>query len=168
MDETNRDEARVYDIFDELGITEYKKYEHKAFFSAADADEEFFTLPGLNLKNLLVKNKKAGNYYMVILEDNVRMDVKHFKEVTGWGKIRFANDEEMWQLLKLTPGSVTPFALFNDTEKQITVVIGRDLGDAPDDELVNFHPCRNTATIALKKKDFMKYLEHMGNDVIFE
>jgi len=161
-------EKRFYDLLNELGITEFTIHEHDAIFSADDADEKGLIMDGLNLKNLLIKDKKAGDYYMVILDDHRHMDARHFKEVAGGGKTRFANEDEMWQLLKLTPGSVTPFALFNDTEKQITVVLEKQIADAEDDELVNFHPCRNTATLSMKKCDFMKYLKSMGNKVILE
>jgi Uncharacterized conserved protein len=168
MEAKNEDEKKLYEIFNALDIIDYKVYEHKAFFSIEDENDEFYNLPGVNLKNLLVKEKKKDKYYMVIIDDHGYMDQKHFKEVTGWGKIRFANEDEMMQLLKLTPGSVTPFSLFNDVDKKITVVIGHEVEDADDDELVNFHPCRNTATLALKKSDFMKFLNHMGNDIIYE
>jgi len=164
----NQDEARLYDILDQLGINDYKVYEHKPFYGAADAEEEFYTLPGHNLKNLLVKDKKSDNFYMIIINDQMKMDEKHFKAVTGWGKVRFSTEDEMWDLLKLTPGSVTPFSLFNDTDKRITVVIGEELRDAAGDDLVNFHPCRNTATLALKKSDFMKFIDYIGNPVIVE
>jgi Ala-tRNA(Pro) deacylase len=165
MDEN---EKKFYDILEKAGIDDYKVCEHDAIFSADDADEKGIRMEGLNLKNLLIKDKKVGDYYMVIIDDHRHMDAKHFKEVAGWTKTRFANEEEMWQLLRLKPGSVTPFALFNDTEKKITVVLEKQIADAADDEQVNFHPCRNTATLGMKKSDFMKYLELMGNKVILE
>ena len=161
-------EARVDEIFNETGITDYVVHEHDAIFSTEDAEEKGLIMEGLNLKNLLIKDKKRGNYYMLIMDDNHHMDTKHYKQVTGWTKIRFSTEEEMWDLLQLKPGSVTPFALFNDVDKQITVVLEKMIVDASDDELVNFHPCRNTATLSLKKKDFMKFLDYVGNKVIEE
>ena len=168
MSVNDQNESRLYEILKELGITDYKVYEHKAFFSCVDADEEYYNLPGHNLKNLLVKEKKSDRYYMVIINDKDHMDQKHFKEVTGWGKIRFATEEEMWQLLKLKPGSVTPFALFNDVDRKITVVLGREIAEADKEDIVNFHPCRNTATLALKNADFIRYLKYIGCSVIVD
>lgn len=105
---------------------------------------------------------------MVILEDHRHMDEKHFKDLTGWGKIRFAQEKEMWELLRLTPGSVSPFGLLSDKDHRVTVVLEKLITDAAEDELVNFHPNRNTATLSLKKRDFLKFLESIGTDVIFE
>lgn len=65
-------------------------------------------------------------------------------------------------------GSVSPFGLIFDTEKRVTVVLDRIITFAPEEELVNFHPNRNTATLGLSKGDFLHFLRYMGNSVIFE
>lgn len=161
-------EAELYDVFQRIGITDYDIHEHKAIFSTKEAEDEGLILPGLNLKNLLIKDKKTEHFFMVILEDHRHMDEKHFKDLTGWGKIRFAQEKEMWELLRLTPGSVSPFGLLSDKDHRVTVVLEKLITDAAEDELVNFHPNRNTATLSLKKKDFLKFLESIGADVIFE
>ena len=161
-------EAELYAVFQKIGITEYRVHEHKAIFSTREAEEEGLTMPGLNLKNLLIKDKKTEHFYMIVLEDHRQMDAKHFKTLTGWGKIRFANEEEMWDLLRLTPGAVSPFGLLNDKDHRVTVVLERLITRAPDEELVNFHPNRNTATLSLRKADFLKFLDYMGTEIIFE
>ena len=161
-------EAELYDVFQRIGITDYDIHEHKAIFSTKEAEDEGLILPGLNLKNLLIKDKKTEHFFMVILEDHRHMDEKHFKDLTGWGKIRFAQEKEMWELLRLTPGSVSPFGLLSDKNHRVTVVLEKLITDAAEDELVNFHPNRNTATLSLKKRDFLKFLESIGADVIFE
>ena len=164
----DQNEKRFFEILDELNIREYEVHEHVALFSAKQEEAQDCMFPGLNVKNLLMKDKKTGRYYMIILDDMRRMEAKHFKEVTGWTKTRFANEEEMWDLLKLKPGSVTPYALFNDVDKQITVVLGNEIVTAWEDTNINFHPCRNTATISIRKKDVMRILEYMGNKIILE
>ena len=37
-----------------------------------------------------------------------------------------------------------------------------------DDEIVNFHPCRYTATLSLKKSDLLKFLDFTGHEIIYE
>ncbi len=164
----DQNEARLYEILKELNITDYTVHEHEALFSAFQEGAEDLMFPGINLKNLLIKDKKAEHYYLVVLEDHRRMDQKHFKQVTGWGKNRFATEEELWELMKLKPGSVTPYGLMNDTEKKVTAVLGNEIVAADDEELLNLHPCRNTATISLHKKDFLRVLDYLGNEVIME
>jgi Ala-tRNA(Pro) deacylase len=164
----DQNEKRLYEILEELNIADYELHEHVALFSAKQEEAEDCMFPGLNLKNLLMKDKKSGHFFMIILEDHRRMDSKHFKKVTGWSKTKFATEEEMWELLKLTPGSVTPYALFNDVDNQITVVLGNEIVVADDETNLNFHPCRNTATISIKKKDFLRIMKYMGNTMILE
>lgn len=159
---------QVCQVLDSLGI-EYEIHEHEAFFTVAQAAELGFALPGLNLKNLFIKNKKGPERYLVILEDRRRLDFQAFGEVAGWGnKVTFAKEEEMIEYLGLTPGSVSPFGLINDQEHQVIVVLEKAVGEASNDTLVNFHPNDNTATLALTKGDFLKFLKYQGNPVVFE
>ncbi|MCQ4635352.1 prolyl-tRNA synthetase associated domain-containing protein [Anaerovorax odorimutans] len=160
--------GQVYQALDELKIS-YQVHEHEAFFTVAEADEKGYALPGLNLKNLFIKHKKGPERWLVILEDHCRLDFKALGKLTGWGnKAAFAGDEELMRCLGLTPGSVGPFGLLNDREHQVIVVLGKAVCDAEEGTLVNFHPNDNTATLSLTKKDFLKFLRHMGNPVIFE
>ncbi len=161
-------EARLYEVFEEIGITEYTIIEHKAVFTSQEAEEELPELPGLSLKNLLVREKKSGRYFLIILDDHRRLDMKHFKALTGWGQVRFASAEELMECLGLIPGSVSPFGLVSAEEGTVTVVLGKEITEAADTELVNFHPNRNTATLALSKADFVKFLGHMKCPVIWE
>jgi Ala-tRNA(Pro) deacylase len=63
--------------------------------------------------------------------------------------------------LKLTPGSVSPLALINDTAKQVKVLLDKDVFDQ---ELVQFHPLINTATLLLAPKDVLKFIEATGHE----
>lgn len=161
-------EETLYQLFTDIGITEYTVHEHEAVFTSREAQDKGLMMEGLNLKNLLIKDKKSGRFFLVILDDHRQMDTTHFKKLTGWGKIRFANEEELLSVLGLTPGSVSPFGLICDREKLVTVVLEEKISNAEETELVNFHPNRNTATLSLTKKDFLRFLEYVGNPVIFE
>lgn len=161
-------EARLYALFGELGI-EYVKYEHPAFCTVEEGEAlGVGTLPGLNLKNLLLREKKGGQYYLVIIDDHRQLDFKLFKEFTGWKKPNFASAEELKDTLGLEAGGVTAFGLINDRLHRVIVVLGRCVAEAAEDTLVNFHPLRNTATVGIKKVDFLRFLEHLGCPVIRE
>ncbi len=162
-------ETRLYQIFEEIGITEYTVNEHEAIYTSQEAEDAGLIFPGLNLKNLLLKDKKDNRFYLVILDDRRKMDRRHFKDLTGWSsKVTFADAEELMELLGLTPGSVSPFGLIFDEEKKVTVVLEKAITYAPETEPVNFHPNRNTATLSLSKRDFLRFLDFAGNPVIFE
>ena len=59
----------------------------------------------------------------------------------------------------MRPGSVTLFALINDSGRRVRVVLDRALLDH---ELVNFHPLANTATTAISTAGMMRFLEALG------
>ena len=58
-------ESQAYDLLDKLHIS-YERHDHKAITSVQDLD---FTLPGQQVKNLVLKTKKSRKFYMVILHD---------------------------------------------------------------------------------------------------
>lgn len=161
-------EKELYEKLKELGITDYTVKEHPPLFSVEDVIANDCMMPGLNFKNLLIKDKKAETYYLVILEDSRKMENKYFKEFTGWGKIRFAHPEELYEKMGLKPGSVSPYGLLNNEDHDIIIVVDHAIAAADEDELINFHPNRNTATLTVKKHQFVKYLESLGNKIIWE
>jgi Ala-tRNA(Pro) deacylase len=57
--------------------------------------------------------------------------------------------------LGVIPGAVSPFAVINDTQKQVRVVV--DLAVLRY-ERVNFHPLDNARTTAISGDDLMKFL----------
>lgn len=161
-------EQKVYDVLDELGIV-YDVHHHEAVFTVDEVVETGNLMPGMNVKNLVIKDKKSGEHYLVIIDDFRRLDFKHFAELTGWSKkARFADDEDLMKYLGLTAGSCSLFGLVNDEEKHMIVVLGKEIGEVDPDTIINFHPNVNTATISLKISDMFRFLDHRGNRVINE
>lgn len=64
--------------------------------------------------------------------------------------------------LGLEAGAVSPFGLINDSNKEVQVVVDRDLKTV---QRVNFHPNVNTATVGIDFADFEKFLAWCGNSV---
>ena len=67
----------------------------------------------------------------------------------------------MKKYLGVEKGSVTPFGLINDINKEVIVLIDNDLNK---EGLISFHPNVNTATISISYLDFEKFLKHQGNE----
>ena len=161
-------EQRLYKIFNEIGITDYTVKYHEPILTIEQADEFGLAMEGLNLKNLFLREKKTGRFFLIIIDDHRQTDLKYFKEVAGWRQVSFAKEEELMEILGVGVGTVTPLALFHDVDKCVVVVLGREISEASDLEKVSFHPCRNDATLTMTKRDFLRFLTHMGNTVIFE
>lgn len=166
--ETTQEEKRVYQVLEDLGI-EYTVYYHEPLFGYEDAEKEGYHQQGLNLKNLMVREKKREEHYLVVLKDDVRLDFKRYKELTGWSsKMTFAGDEDLVKYLGVHAGACSVFGLINDRDKHVTVVLDKYITGADPEEKINFHPNVNTATVAMKVKDLYKFLKWTGNLVILE
>ena len=69
----------------------------------------------------------------------------------------FASEERMMEKIGLKPGSVSPFALINNSERDIRVVFDSELQG----EKVWFHPLQNDNTIVLDMKSVEHFLENL-------
>ena len=88
------------------------------------------------------------------------MDIHRIEKRLGQGKLSFASPERLLKHLGLTPGSVTPFGLINNSEHDVIVFIDSELQNA---EKVSFHPCINTASLIIKKDDLIRFLDYCKN-----
>ena len=77
-------------------------------------------------------------------------------------KLSFAKPEYLQDILGIEPGSVSPFALLNDTKKQVKFYLDRSFLDS---ETVNFHPLINTATVNISPQNLIELIEKYHNPV---
>lgn len=161
-------ESQVYQVLEELRIP-YTRDTHEACFTVEQAKEHGLNRPGINVKNLVILDKKTGEHFMVILTDDRRLDFKHFAAITGWSKkATFASDEDIYHYLGVHIGSCSVFGIINDKKNHITVVLENAIGRADPDAIINFHPNVNTVTVSITIKDMFRFLEWSGNKVILE
>jgi Ala-tRNA(Pro) deacylase len=161
-------EQKVYNVLDKLNIP-YTRDTHEACFTVEQAKEQGLNRPGINVKNLVIIDKKTGEHFMVILEDERRLDFKHFSKIAGWSnKATFASDEDIFSYLGVHIGSCSIFGIINDKKNHVTVVLEKAIGHADSDAIINFHPNVNTATISLTISNMFRFLEWAGNKVILE
>lgn len=145
---------KIFDILDGLEIP-YINYEHDAVFTCDQA--KWIEVPWERVKSLLIRNKKSTNFYMVVLKDSTRLDANLVRAKFEDTKMSFSSEEQMMQKIWLKPWSVSPFALINNTEKDITVVFEADLQG----KKIWLHPLQNDNTIVLEMNDLTKFLSNM-------
>ena len=143
---------------DALGIA-YRNHEHAAVFTVEEAKALRGELTGGHIKNLFLRNKKE-EMWLVVAEEDKRIDLKALGERLGAGKLSFGSPDRLMRYLGVLPGAVTPFGIINDAERKVKVVLDRDLmGFNP----VNAHPLVNTMTTALAPQDLVRFLEAEGH-----
>ncbi len=154
---------KVLGVLKSLNIP-YDLHEHPAVFTVAEADPYYQDSSGGKSKNLFLRNRNKSKYYLVIIESSKRINLESLAKNLSEVKLSFASPEDLKNILGLTPGSVSPFGLINDTEKKTTVIIDRDLWKY---DRLHYHPNVNTATVELSRDDFKKFLDHCGNPIEF-
>ena len=152
----------ILEVLDGLGIT-YEKMEHKAVFTVDEAKTIEGQLKGAGCKNLFLKDKKK-NYYLVVMLEDKRADLKALGKQLGTSNFRFCSEEILMEVLGLTKGSCTPFGIINDTENLVTVLLDEEFKDK---EKLLFHPNRNTATISISYDDLIKFIESENHRYMF-
>jgi Ala-tRNA(Pro) deacylase len=135
----------------------YILHTHAPVFTVAEAAQERGQIPGLQCKNLFLKDE-LGRYYLVVLPAVKRLDMKRFKRIAGAGDIRFGNDVELKSALGLMRGAVSPFGLINDVGAEVNLYVDRVVWDA---DTVSFHPNTNDQTLELSREMFHNFLDSL-------
>ena len=148
---------KIFDILDDLQI-EYTNYEHAAVFTCDEA--KWVEVPGYRVKSLLLRNKKATQFYMVVIQDIKKLDTNLIRWIFDESKLSFASPERMMEKIGLKPGSVSPFALINNTDRDIKVVFDTALKD----QLIWFHPLQNDNTIVLNMLSVEHFLSNIWSE----
>jgi Ala-tRNA(Pro) deacylase len=154
----------VYNLLDGLGI-KYEIFDHPAVFTVEEARKIKIDGDFGESKNLFLRNKKGDKHYLVVMGAFKPLDLKKLGEIIGEKNLSFASPDRLLKHLKLTPGSVSPFGLINDTNKEVTLILDKDFLKNPK---LGLHPNTNTQTIVLKTSDFLKVIESIGNTTRLE
>ncbi len=156
-------EKAVMDLLEKLDIG-FTRHEHPPVYTVEEASRYYASMEGGQCKNLFLRNNKGNRHYLVILEDSKRADLKRLANTIGEKGLSFASADRLLKYLGVEAGAVSAFGLINDREKRVAVVLDKDLQK---EDLINFHPNVNTATLTISMADFMRFLEHCGNSILF-
>jgi len=152
-------DKRVYDLLRQLNIP-YEYVAHPPAPTIEIAMQYWKGHDAQHCKNLFFRNHKGNKHYLVILDCLQSMSVHDIEKMLKQGKLSFASEKRMLKYLGLKPGSVSPFGLIYDTEKNVHVFIDVNLQKV---KKISFHPNENTASIIILFEDFLRFLNFSGN-----
>ncbi len=150
----------IYDFLKNREI-DFEVTEHKAVFNMEELSEVDLPYPECDAKNLFVRDEKKKNYYLITVKGDKRVNLKEFRKAHGLKNLSFASPEDLLNILKLTPGSVTPLGLLNDEENKVHFYLDQEFNGGK----IGVHPNDNTATVWLNVSDLIKIIENSGNKV---
>ncbi len=134
--------------------------EHAPAFTVDDSKAFRGELVGAHCKNLFLKDKKGDVWLVVTLEDRA-LDMKDLRHRIGSSHLSFGKPELLMEILGIAPGSVTPFALINDLERRVSVVLDAEMMAY---DVLNYHPLVNNATTAIAPDDLLIFIRSCGHE----
>ena len=137
--------------------------EHRAVYSIEELPE--MELPGSELiaKNLFVRDEKKTNYYLLVVQQDKKVELKSLRDKINSKRLSFASENDLNLILGVSPGSVSPFGILNDSEKKVKVFIDEAFRQGR----IGIHPNDNTATIWMSTLDLANFTGKQGNIVEF-
>lgn len=114
-------------------------------------------------KNLFVRDDKKRNYFLFVIREEKKVNLKLMRERIGSRSLSFASESDLYQYLGLPKGAVTPFGVINDKAHHVKILIDTDFKNS----LIGVHPNENTATVWLKTNDLVNFIKQQGNQAEF-
>jgi len=151
----------LFAVLDNLNIP-HKTVLHRPIFTVEEGADIKASLPGGHSKNLFLKDKK-GQLFLLSALDRTQIRLNQLHKALGCARLSFGKAELMEEVLGVTPGSVTAFALLNDIKQQVTFVLDAALLDQ---NPVNFHPLKNNATTAITSEGLLHFAKANGHEPI--
>lgn len=137
--------------------------EHNAVYTIDEMLELNLPNPDAIAKNLFIRDDKKKNYYLLVIREDKRVQLKALREKLGSRPLTFASENDLSKILGLTKGAVTPFGILNDEERKVKVIFDESFRET----LIGVHPNDNTATVWLNSSDLISIIEQHGNSIEF-
>lgn len=151
-------EQMILNTLNELNIP-YETISHPPAFTVAEL-KTFCDFDASVCKNLFLYDKRADTYYLVVMLEEKKAHSNTIRKQVKAASLVFGDEDKLFELLGVTPGSVSPLGLIFDKNKSIKLLIDEDL---PKHSRLGFHPNINTSTVIISYSDFEKFIKWHDN-----
>jgi Ala-tRNA(Pro) deacylase len=138
----------------------FERVEHIPVFTIDEALAATPSLPGIKTKNVFLRDAKGQRHFLVIVPHDRRLDLSALAKVLATSKLSMGSADRLLRTLGITPGAVSVFALVNDREQVVEVVLDEAVWQAAE---VQAHPLVNTATVAIGHDALVRFLAVTGH-----
>ena len=111
----------LFAYLDELGVA-HTTHWHDAVFTVDEGRELKASMPGGHTKNLFLTDKD-GAIILIAAEAHSELKLNRLHRLIGTRRLSFGSPDLMDEVLGVTPGSVTAFALMNDTGGRVRFLV---------------------------------------------
>lgn len=112
------------------------------------------------LRRAYLAERPGLRFTLMLLRHDVPFKTAVVSRALGVSRLSFAPQDVLPELLGLEAGAVSPFGLIFDSEKRVDLILDTGLEAY---ERLAMHPCDNTATVVLRREDFLNtFLPSIG------
>ena len=143
---------------------EYERHDHPAVYTVEEAGRLVPDLPAAKTKNLFLRDKKGQRHFLIIVPANKRIDIKALPDAVGSTRLSFGSAQRLKKYLGVEPGAVTLFAIYNDPQCDVELIVDESLRQA---EAFQFHPLVNTSTLVISRDHLARFIELSRHELRF-
>ncbi len=147
-------EIKVYDFLDSAEI-EFSGLDHDTADTMEICRKIEEKLGADICKNLFLCNSQATSFYLLLMPGKKAFKTKFLSKQINSSRLSFGSAENLEKYLDITPGSVSVMGLLNDSEKEVKLLIDKELLSLP---YIGVHPCINTSTLKISTDDLINII----------
>jgi Ala-tRNA(Pro) deacylase len=111
-------------------------------------------------KNIFLTPRNESAFYLLIASRDAKFRTADISKQLGVSRLSFAPEDRQFEFLRTYPGAITPLGLLFDERRAVKLAIDSALKNEP---RLAFHPCDNTASVAITNEDFFgNFLPKLG------
>jgi len=141
---------------------DYERHDHPPVYTVEEASRLVPALPAAKTKNLFLRDKKGLQHFLVVVPADKRVDLKALPRVLGSNRLSFGSADRLKKFLDVEPGAVTLFAIFNDPNNVVELIVDESLWHA---EAFQFHPLVNTSTLVISRENLKRFIAKTGHEM---
>lgn len=154
------DARNLLNFLDKNGIA-YVARSHTAVYRVDEYERLKLGLEGALCKNLLLGDR-GGALFLVVVPVDKSLDLQGTARVLECTRLSFANPDELYEILGVRAGSLSPLALVNDHYGRVSLVVDETLADA---RRVLLHPIDNTLTVSIEMSALAEFCTSVGHAI---
>jgi len=150
----------IYTLLQQLGIS-YESTTHAPALTMEDLTGVEQQLQAQFCKNLFLCNRQKTEFFLLLIREDKRFRTAEVSKKIGRSRLSFGGEEDLYEMLGVHPGAITPMGLIFDEQKRINLLIDADLQKL---DRICVHPCVNTESLVMSTEDlFHRFLQHTGH-----
>ena len=150
----------IYKFLDDHQI-EYERHDHPPVYTVEDVIRLVPPLEAAKTKSLFLRDAKGSRHFLVIVNGEKRVNLKALPDLLNSSRLRFGSPDRLKKHLGVDPGSVSLFAVVNDIDKAVELIIDSTLWKS---DAFQFHPLVNTSTLVISRYNVKQFLDKTGHD----